>query len=441
MTSRFPIFGIDESVLALARSLSPAVLAEFAAGYRQHCDRLLQHPQMHDAAEEFSGALIETLAPHVEQLFAARYDDAYLATLREATLLETASPFGARAHAVLTLTAIRAAFPEIGRRHRFSGPAAVRDCVRLVEFLMLDLTNAIGDVGASRSRQVAQREREVEALAEGFRQAVAQASQATGDAAQTLETMAGSCRQASQSAMETTTASREGWERISQIVGQTAVSAEELQYSIGEIDRLTRNGSNMAGKAVDASGEAERTITGLAALVGEIGSVVDLISDIAEQTNLLALNATIEAARAGEAGRGFAVVAGEVKALSGQTSRATATIAAKIEAIRAATQRCVGSMDEIAGSVGDIAQMSAAIAAALGQQFAATQLIAADAQKAFSEVEEALTLSARTLEAVHHVGEAAKAVGACSEQVGGSTGDLARRLDGFVSAVSDRFVV
>jgi methyl-accepting chemotaxis protein len=110
--------------------------------------------------------------------------------------------------------------------------------------------------------------------------------------------------------------------------------------------------------------------------------VIKLITAIAEQTNLLALNATIEAARAGEAGKGFAVVAQEVKALAAQTAKATDEIATQISGMQSATQESVGAIKEIGATIGHIAEIAAAIAAAVEEQGAATQEIARNVQQA-----------------------------------------------------------
>ena len=100
--------------------------------------------------------------------------------------------------------------------------------------------------------------------------------------------------------------------------------------------------------------------------------MVKLIRDIAGQTNLLALNATIEAARAGEAGRGFAVVASEVKSLAVQTAKATEEIASHILAVQDSTAGAVEAIRQIAARMQEINQYTAAVAASVEQQNAAT---------------------------------------------------------------------
>src|SRR5262249_61078282 len=120
-----------------------------------------------------------------------------------------------------------------------------------------------------------------------------------------------------------------------------------------------------AAQAVQKAEKTDARITELSNAASRIGDVVKLITAIAEQTNLLALNATIEAARAGEAGRGFAVVAQEVKALAAQTAKATDEIGTQISSMQAATQESVGAIKQIGGTIGRVAEIAAAIAAAV----------------------------------------------------------------------------
>lgn len=154
-----------------------------------------------------------------------------------------------------------------------------------------------------------------------------------------------------------------------------ASAAEELTSSINEISAQVAKAADRSGAAVNEVREADKAINGLAASVGEIGVVANLISEIAEQTNLLALNATIEAAQAGEAGKGFAVVASEVKNLAGQTAKATERISQQITDIQNGTKRAVTLANNVRVVVAEIEAASGGVAAAVEEQSAATREI------------------------------------------------------------------
>ena len=124
-----------------------------------------------------------------------------------------------------------------------------------------------------------------------------------------------------------------------------------MSSSIGEIGRQIEMSAEVSASAVQQARQTDQHIAKLTQAAGEIGDIVELITNIAGQTNLLALNATIEAARAGEAGRGFAVVASEVKALAAQTAKATGEINRQIAEIQSATANSVANIKEIGATI------------------------------------------------------------------------------------------
>jgi len=219
-------------------------------------------------------------------------------------------------------------------------------------------------------------------------------------------------------------------------VRDIASAANELSASVNEIDRQVEQSNAIVNKAVNEASRTNLAVKELGEAATRIGDVVKLITGIAEQTNLLALNATIEAARAGEAGRGFAVVAGEVKALAGQTSRATAEISAQIAGMQRATTRSIEAINAIEHIIGEIGDISRAIAAAVTEQGAATTEIA-------RSVEIAAKRTVETADEVSLVGTATKgtrasasSVKAVADDLGSVAGHIRDQLDSFFARLS-----
>lgn len=157
---------------------------------------------------------------------------------------------------------------------------------------------------------------------------------------------------------------------------QTVASAtEQLSGSIREIARQSQHVSEIISRSSENVEHIDARVNDLSSSAQKIGDVISIISEIAEQTNLLALNATIEAARAGEAGKGFAVVAQEVKALASQTAAATDEITTQIGSVQKSALATASDIGSITGTMEEIRNLTSGIASAVDQQDAATREI------------------------------------------------------------------
>jgi methyl-accepting chemotaxis protein len=218
-------------------------------------------------------------------------------------------------------------------------------------------------------------------------------------------------------------------------VQNVASASEELSATIADIARQSAQAASFAAQAVEQAAKSDRTVQGLAESAGRIGTVVELITSIAAQTNLLALNATIEAARAGEYGKGFAVVASEVKSLASQTARATDEIADHISAVQMVAQDAVAAIKAIGGTIGQVSQVAASIAAAVEQQGAATREISASTQVAAAstvKVSEGISGATAGAEAA---GDAAQNVMMAAQALDSETSALRNQIHTFLDQI------
>ena len=219
-------------------------------------------------------------------------------------------------------------------------------------------------------------------VADGFESAVGKIIRTVSSASSDIEAAAGSLTKTAEKTQALSATVAVASHQSSSNVQSAAAASEEMASSVAEISRQVQQSQQIAAAAVQQAEQTNVRITELSQSANRIGEVIKMITAVAEQTNLLALNATIEAARAGDAGRGFAVVASEVKALSAQTAKATEDIAAQVTQMQSATEHSVSAIKEIGNTIGQISEISTAIAAAVEEQGAATQEIARNVQQA-----------------------------------------------------------
>ncbi|WP_448206794.1 methyl-accepting chemotaxis protein [Azospirillum sp. sgz302134] len=246
--------------------------------------------------------------------------------------------------------------------------------------------------------------------------AVEQVALRTGSMAQDADAMATSAERVSVNAQSVAAAAEQALSNAQTV----AAATEELAASIREISSQIAHSSAVTRKAVENGQRTQGTIQSLSDAVGRIDEVVKLITDIASQTNLLALNATIEAARAGEAGKGFAVVAQEVKNLANQTARSTEEITRQIAEIQGVTGTAVEAVAEIGDTIGEIDQISSAIAAAMEEQAAATQEISRSVVETSNAAEIGDTIG--------EIDQISSAIAAAMEEQAAATQEISRSV-------------
>ncbi|MCB9947166.1 MAG: HAMP domain-containing protein [Rhodospirillaceae bacterium] len=291
------------------------------------------------------------------------------------------------------------------------------------------------DQQAAEAKAADEKRASMHRLADGFQAQVGNVVEGvTASAAQVQSTGQSMSAMAEQTRNQATAVAAAA-EETSANVETVASAAAELSASIAEISQQVQRQADMALQVATAAETSDRQVQGLADHARSIGEVISLITNIAEQTNLLALNATIEAARAGDAGKGFAVVASEVKSLATQTGKATEQIAGQIRAIQDQTGSTVEAIRVINEKILAMKEISAAVAAAIEEQDAATQEISRNAQEASGGTQQMAGSIAQVTQAADQAGQAAGELLGAMRELSRQSESLSTSVGSFIKEV------
>jgi methyl-accepting chemotaxis protein len=176
-------------------------------------------------------------------------------------------------------------------------------------------------------------------------------------------------------------------QQLSERTSSQASSLEEMAASMKEMTETVRRNADNARStnqlAVQAREQAQsggevvnRSIAAMSSITASsmrISDIIGVIDEIAFQTNLLALNAAVEAARAGEHGRGFAVVAQEVRSLAQRSATAAREIKTLIQSSVEQVQKGSALVDETGKRLYEIVESIAKVASIVNDISIATE--------------------------------------------------------------------
>lgn len=267
--------------------------------------------------------------------------------------------------------------------------------------------DALDEIGNEISRVISVLSERIQDLSKSIEEAnasVEEIASGTSEISSTMESISNNSKNGDESIEQIIRAMTD----LNNTVSSVAQKADSVASLAQEANNFATDGVNFAKKSsnsmeeiIESAGHVDLIIKDINVQMGEIGKIVNLISDIANQTNLLSLNAAIEAARAGEAGRGFAVVAAEVKSLSHDSRKSANNISEMIHNLQTkaksagdamesslhvvhegngALSEMVVSFNQIAAKIEDIHHYTIDVAAASEEQAASVEEITASMQ-------------------------------------------------------------
>lgn len=220
-------------------------------------------------------------------------------------------------------------------------------------------------------------------------------------------------------------------------ISQVANASEEVSSTFGNISSQTKDARAVTDEAVQQAREATAKVAQLGESAGQVGKVVETITEISEQTNLLALNATIEAARAGEAGKGFAVVANEIKELAAQTFSATSEIKTNITDILSSVDGTVTVIDQISSVIDNVNDIVSTITSSIEEQSETTVEIASNVSQASDGIQEITENVAQSSAVAEQVAVDISGVNQSTGDISESSGQLKKNAEELAELASE----